>query len=502
MDQNKVTALFRREWARVTKGMLSLPQPVAIEPQWGEVGYDLMITLDGGVDGLVKSLLELTGCIVVLVIDRTAHVRVPDNWVTAPTRLMFAATGQERLHNALLDAGIADWLDIRLTTDKAALEVEFIEHPTSEQIAALKHDYDVLTFEELTYTFVERTAAPLVSPLTVETRLREAWGGSRAGKILAVEATDNPRQWLVTARKTIPNNARFADHGLKQIELWASENKALIEIGDALWSKLLQKPSPAPETTATTEAAIVADTDTQPIPEPEFSGDLLMHLGEVYLRMGKDINIERTHPLVSEYDALTAAGVASKVELDGWLFYQLTAEGEALVKAMLAAGATLSDSAAPSPELDERNLEINQLKTQVENLYEIIRSLTPVTDEWQTVKITLPKDGKVIAHPEIAAEQAKGWDVHHVNYISNGEDRLYVLMVKRGKAKHEMTRHYAAGGYVTSSSPFMRRDTVVPVNGKGEWSIADAMIDAMNDELTPSMNALAAAFGVDLGAWR
>lgn len=418
MDQNKVTALFRREWARVTKGMLSLPQPVAIEPQWGEVGYDLMITLDGGVDGLAKSLLELTGCIVVLVIDRTAHVRVPDNWVTAPTRLMFAANGQERLYNALLEVGIADWLDIRLTTDQAALEVEFIEHPTAEQIAALKRDYDVLTFDELVYTFVERTAAPLVDPAKVEAKVRQCWAGGHGGKIASIEPTTDPREWIVTTVKPVPANANLRNHGLALVKQIAPE-VTHVRIIDELWSKLLQKPAPA-AVTETTEAPIVADGDTQSL-----------------------------------------------------------------------------------PELDERDLEINALKAQVDSLQHIIKSMTPLTNEWQTLTLKVKREGTgITAHPEISEQEALGWRVHHVQYAPNGEDRLFVFMERRAQTQRETARHYAAGGYVTSGSPFMRRETVVPVNGKGEWSIADAMIDTMNDELTPSMNALAAAFGVDLGAWR
>lgn len=498
MNIKKAELRFKREWAKVTSGKAAPHVRVLPVAEEDQDKADLILQFDVLATSAIEAYVSATGCQSLGSMGMAMLVKVPAEWVAAPTRLMFAATGQERLHNALLDAGIADWLDIRLMTDQAALEVEFIEHPTAEQIAALKHDYDVLTFEELTYTFVERTAAPLVDPAKVEAKVRQCWAGGHGGKIATLEAQADPREFIVTTVKPVPANAQLRNHGLALVKQIAPE-VSHVRITDDLWSKLLQKPAPAPETTATTEAAVVADTDTQPIPEPEFSGDLLLHLGEVYLRMGKDINIERTHPLVSEYDALTAAGVASKVELNGWLFYQLAAEGESLVKAMLAAGVTLSDSAAPPPELDERDLEINALKAQVDSLQHIIKSMTPLTNEWQTLTLKVKREGTgITAHPEIAEQEALGWRIHHVQYAPNGEDRLFVFMERR--AKDEAPRYKWANAYAAQAFEPMNGNhsmTITPVSVRYQQEI-----DAMNDELTPSMNALAAAFGVDLGAWR
>lgn len=423
MNIKKAELRFKREWAKVTSGKAAPHVRVLPVAEEDQAKADLILQFDALATSAIEAYVSATGCQSLGSMGMAMLVKVPAEWLAAPTRLMFAANGQERLHNALLDAGIADWLDIRLTSDKAALEVEFIEHPTAEQIAALKRDYDVLTFDELVYTFVERTAAPLVDPAKVEAKMRQCWAGGHGGKIATIEPTTDPREWIVTTVKPVPANAQLRNHGLALVKQIAPE-VTHVRITDDLWSKLLQKPAPAPETTATTEAAVVADTDTQPV--------------------------------------------------------------------------TVTDEPA-APEVDARDLELNALKAQVDSLQHIIKSMTPLTNEWQTLTLKVKREGTgITAHPEIAEQEALGWRVHHVQYAPNGEDRLFVFMDRRAQTQRTSLEE---AGYVSRIA--------APRNGNGRYTeIAPITvryqqeIDAMNDELTPSMNALAAAFGVDLGAWR
>lgn len=420
MDLNKVAVRFKRAWANAGRALnVKLPEVVSVTQSRFPNEYDVSVVFDQHVTTYVDTFTEI-GCLVDRLEQNVADLKLPTNLMSAPTRLAFAFNEVDRLHNALLDAGVSDWLDIRLTTDEKALEVEFLEHPTAEQIAALKVGYDVLTFEELTYTFVERTsgqAAPLVDPAKAEQRLRDAWGGARAGKILTVEATDNPRQFIVTTRIPIPASARFSDHGLTQIELIDS-SKARIEIGALIWSKLLEAAKPIPAVTDTTEAATVADGDTEPLISPE---------------------------------------------------------------------------PAPLPELDERDLEINALKAQVEQLQGIVRTLTPVTSEWQTLRLTIKREGTgLTAHPEIAEQEALGWQVHTVQYAPNGEDRLLVLMERKPRAglPPRLADHTSA--WTRANNGANGRESRMIVSGSGD--LYDIMIRDMNAELADTANALRNAF--------
>lgn len=416
MDLNKIAVHFKRAWANAGRALnVKPPEVQAITQSRFPDEYDVSVVFDQHVTAYVDTFTEI-GCVVDRLEYNVADLKLPAAWLAAPTRLVFLLTSKDNLHNALLDAGIGDWLDLRYTTDHAALEVEFLDHPTAEQIAALKRGYDVLTFEELTYTFVERTsgqAAPLVDPAKAEQRLRDAWGGARAGKILTVEATDNPRQFIVTTRIPIPASARFADHGLTQIEL-IDPSKARIEIGALIWSKLLEAAKPIPAVTDTTEAATVADGDTEPLVSPE---------------------------------------------------------------------------PAPLPELDEWDLEINALKAQVENLQGIIRSLTPVTSEWQTLRLVVKREGSnVTAHPEIGEQVALGWQVHTVQYAPNGEDRLLVLMERKPRIEPMGRLADHASAWTSANNGANGRESRMIVSGSG--SLADIMIRDMNAELADTANAL------------
>jgi len=421
MDLNKIAGRFKRAWANAGRALnVKLPDVQAITQSRFPDEYDVSVVFDQHVTAYVDTFTEI-GCVVDRLEYNVADLKLPAAWLAVRERIEsnpdLTLSPLGKLNNALLDAGIADWLEIQLTPDQTALEVEFLDHPTAEQIAALKRGYDVLTFEELTYTFVERTSgqtAPLVDPAKAEQRLRDAWGGARAGKILTVEATDNPRQFIVTTRIPIPASARFSDHGLTQIEL-IDPSKARIEIGALIWSKLLEAAKPIPAVTDTTEAATVADGDTQPIPEPE-----------------------------------------------------------------------PTPKAAPPPELDDRDVELNALRVQVEELQGILRALTPVTDEWQTLKLTLPKDGKVTAHPEIAAEQAKGWKIHHLQYAVNGEYNLFVFMERRARVEPPRYRMATMGAEAFPSYREINSGTITSYNSP----LAQAMIADMNDELASSANAL------------
>jgi hypothetical protein len=341
-------------------------------------------------------------------------------------------TAEDRLHNALLDAGVADWVEIRRADDGVNLIAELFDTLTSNQVDALKPRYDVVLHpaNSFIYSFAERVAvAPLVDPAKVEKRLRQAWSNAHAGKIAAIGSTEDPREWIVTTEKSQPLHSGLNAHGIEHVKMIGDDSKtSRVRIGSKIWLELLEagKPAPTPETTATTEAAVVADGDTQPIPDP-----------------------------VPE--------------------------------------------AAPLPELDERDLEINALKAQVDSLQHIIKSMTPLTNEWQTLTLKVKRDGTgITAHPEIAEQEALGWKVHHVQFVTNGEDRLFVFMERR--AKDEAPRYKWANAYAAQAFEPMNGNhsmTITPVSVRYQQEI-----DRMNDELTPSMNALAAAFGVSLSGAR
>lgn len=431
MDLNKVAVRFKRAWANAGRALnVKLPEVVSVTQSRFPNEYDVSVVFDQHVTAYAKTFAGM-GCVVDRLEQNVADLKLPTNLMSAPTRLAFAFNEVDRLHNALLDAGVSDWLDIRLTTDEKALEVEFLEHPTAEQIAALKVGYDVLTFEELTYTFVERTSgqtAPLVDPAKVEAKVRQCWAGGHGGKIAALEAQTDPREWIVTTVKPVPANANLRNHGLALVKQIAPE-VSHVRVMDELWAKLLQKPAVV---TDTTEAATVADGDTQPV---------------------------------------NGVGWTRVADIGGdW-------------------PGTAKDEPA-APELDERDVELNALRVQVEELQGILRALTPVTDEWQTLKLTLPKDGKVTAHPEIAAEQAKGWKIHHIQYAANGEDRLFVFMERRARVEPPRYRMATMGAEAFPSYREINSGTITSYNSP----LAQAMIADMNDELASSAQALANAF--------
>lgn len=415
MNLKKAELRFKREWANAAKKLgRELPEVEAVAPA---VDADIVVNFTGFPEA---DALDYTGCKCTTIMHNVAALIVPPEWVSAPTRLAYVLTSKDALHNALLDAGIADWLDLRYTSDHAALEVEFLDHPTAEQITGLKVGYDVVTFDELVYTFVERTsgtepqaeAAPLVDPAKVEAKVRQCWAGGHGGKITALEAQTDPREFIITTVKPVPLNANLRNHGLALVKQIAPD-VTHVRVMDELWAKLLGTHTPVLTTVVFT--ATISDDDTEPITAPA--------------------------------------------------------------------------DPAPLPELDERDLELNALKAQVDSLQEIIRTLTPVTDEWQTLKIALPKDGKIIAHPEIAAEQAKGWRIHHLQYAPNGEDRLFVFMERRAQA---VTPLYRDSASAWTSGTWNGREHRAIVSGSNR--LEELMIRDMNAEIADSARALRNAF--------
>lgn len=421
MNLKKAELRFKRAWENDWKAQGAhylMPRVVDVfVPTDNPLRDGITITFDDRVTLGHEETIKALGCIILDAVEKSVTVQTPVGWLIAPSRLLSPETPIDRLHNALLDVGVSDWLDIRRFDDEANLIAELFDTLTSNQIDALKPRYDVVLHpaNSFIYTFAERVAvAPLVDPATTEKRLRRAWSNAHAGKIATVEATDDPREWIVTTEKAQPSHTGLLTHGIEHQKL-IDPKTARVRIGPKIWNELLKAANPIPAVTDTTEAATVADGDTEPLISPE---------------------------------------------------------------------------PAPLPELDERDLEIAALKTQVESLQGIIRVLTPVTDEWQTLKLTLPKDGKVTAHPEIAAEQAKGWKIHHIQYAANGEDRLFVFMERRARVEPPRYRMATMGAEASPSYREINSGTITSYNSP----LAQAMIADMNDELASSAQALANAF--------
>lgn len=417
MNLKKAELRFKREWANAAvKLKRTLPEVEAVAPA---VDADIVVNFTGFPEA---DALDYTGCKCTTIMHNVAALIVPPEWVSAPTRLAYVLTSKDALHNALLDAGIADWLDLRYTSDHAALEVEFLDHPTAEQITGLKVGYDVVTFDELVYTFVERTsgtepqaeAAPLVDPAKVEAKVRQCWAGGHGGKITALEAQTDPREFIITTVKPVPLNANLRNHGLALVKQIAPD-VTHVRVMDELWAKLLGTHKPVSTTVVFT--ATVSDGDTEPVSVP--------------------------------------------------------------------------DEPIQIPDLDDRDVELNALRTQVEELQEIIRAFTPVSNEWQTLRLTIKREGSAItAHPEIAAEEAKGWRVHHVQFAPNGEDRLFVLMERKPQAAPapRYTSAYATAGALSSNG----RIEQAIMQGSGR--LEQIMIRDMNAEIADSARALRNAF--------
>lgn len=267
MNNTKVEQAFRRAWAHVTAGKADVPVIVRVDPPTASATtYDLCVTFNPVVD---ETLIRLTGCGVVNAVAGSAFLLAPTEWVSAPSRILFPDTPVDRLHNLLLDAGVADWVGIR-SAENALLEVEFAERPADRQVDALKAKYEIITRDGLTYTFSERTTdvplgieLPAVNPdpAKVEQRLREAWAGAHGGKIARVEHTDDSRAFIVETVKPVPMIARFRDHGLSQLDV-LSPTRTKVYLRDELWEKLLP---PAPPVIEPADPPV---PPTPPDPEP------------------------------------------------------------------------------------------------------------------------------------------------------------------------------------------------------------------------------------------
>ena len=429
MNTSKAAILFRRAWNAIRETQPTPPPEVVSMSAGNGQHNDLFVVFVGDMTAY-EALIEKTGCLVIAITANVVQVAVPTEWVSFPTRLMLVDSPADALHNALLDAGVSDWLSIRTTNDWVSLEVEFFEHPTAEQIAALKTGYDVLTFDELVYTFVERTSqaapavpAPLVDPTKVEAKVRQCWAGGHGGKIASLEAQADPREFIVTTVKPVPLNANLRNHGLALVKQIAPD-VTHVRVMDEMWAKLLEAGKP-----------VTAEVDPT---SPAFTtGD-------------SGVNVTVT-----------------------------TGDGTQTSETVFA------DEPEPDvSELDDRDVEIADLKAQVDQLRDIIRALTPVADEWQTLKLNLPKDGKVTAHPEIAAQEALGWQVHTVSYAPNGEDRLFVLMTRKPQTK-PAPLYYQAGAGAMVYQP----TTIHPISTR-----FDRMIEEMDAELQPVVQQLRDAF--------
>jgi|GEM_PF-3604857 len=254
MNLKKVEALFERAWTKATAGKL-VPTVVDISvtgSEWG--GADLVISFDAPITPELAALVDMTGCKVAEYRGTSITVQAPTEWVSAPTRRMFVLTDKDALQNALIDAGVSDWIAIDSAAD-GTLRVEFLDTLTDAQINTLKVGYELIIQEgkrgEI-YLLSPRTTdvplgiqTPFPDPAKVEERMRVAWGSARAGKIAKVEATDNPRQWIVTTVRPIPMNAKLGNHGLAQLELY-EPTRARVGISQALWDKLMTVASAVP----------------------------------------------------------------------------------------------------------------------------------------------------------------------------------------------------------------------------------------------------------------
>jgi len=419
MNLKKAELRFKREWANAAKKLgRELPQVEVVAPA---IAADIVVSFTGFPEA---DALDYTGCKCNSIVHNSAVLIVPPEWVSAPSRRMLVTSAEDRLHNALLDAGVADWIDITSAEDGVNLTVNLLDILTGDQLAKLNAHYDVVLREQFhpAYSFAERTsgtepqteAAPLVDPAKVEAKVRQCWAGGHGGKIAAFEAQADPREFIVTTFKSVPLNANLRNHGLALVKQIAPEITH-VRVMDELWAKLLGTHKPVSTTVVFT--ATVSDGDTEPVSVP--------------------------------------------------------------------------DEPIQIPDLDDRDVELNALRTQVEELQEIIRAFTPVSNEWQTLRLTIKREGSAItAHPEIAAEEAKGWRVHHVQFAPNGEDRLFVLMERKPQATPapRYTSAYATAGALSSNG----RIEQAIMQGSGR--LEQIMIRDMNAEIADSARALRNAF--------
>lgn len=478
---------------------------------------DLVVVFSEPITAAFTDLLKQIECDVVTQAGSIVFLAVPVQWIATPSRSPWADIDpRARLTNALFDAGITDWVRIRLTEDNAALEVEFLEHPTAEQIAGLKVGYDVLTFDELVYTFVERTsgtepqaeATPLVDPAKVEAKVRQCWAGGHGGKITALEAQTDPREFIITTVKPVPLNANLRNHGLALVKQIAPEITH-VRVMDELWAKLLGTHTPVSTTVVFT--ATISDGDTERInpSDVECSADLLL---QFYIENTTDeMSVNLNFPsMVAQYNALVDAGLLERVgdavdlNTSKWQDYGITPEGRMFAAAMMDVGISIvdflhePDAEESGPDLDDRELEIEDLRRQVSELQHIIKTLTPVSNEWQTLRLVVERDPSITKHPKIAEQEALGWKVNHTQFATNGQDVLFVLMERTPQAATtpRYTSAYATAGTLSSNGRIERAIM------QGSGRLEQIMIRDMNAEIEPTMNALATAFGVNPEAWR
>jgi len=381
MNLKKVEALFERAWTQASVGNL-VPTVVDISVTGSEWGADLVISFDAPITPELAALVDMTGCKVTEYRGTSITVQAPTEWVSAPTRRMFVLTDKDALRNALIDAGVSDWIAIDSAAD-GTLRVEFIDLPAPAQIDALKVGYELIIQEgergEI-YLLSPRTTdvplgiqTPFPDPAKVEARMRVAWGSARAGKIAKVEATDNPRQWIVTTVKPIPLNAKLGNHGLTQLELY-EPTRARVGINQALWDKLMT----------------VVSAASNPLEEVIADRRVVEATAEVY----------------------TAPPAVDPLE---------------------SARAEIADL---KRQLALRDESISVLQTA-------IRDLAPVKTEYMTVVSPISFGGiGQIKHGELTKVESEGWiPVHYQDVTEGGKAYLLTLMKKSPPRSNGIPRY-------------------------------------------------------------
>lgn len=540
MNLRKAEARFKRAWDAVgEKLQLELPEVMSVNQ--ASSGGDLNIAFDADMLSY-QGDLEKTGCFVIHIIASVVLLSVPDKWISAPTRLLLPETAADRLHNALLDAGVEDWIDIRIADDGVNVTAELLDTLTLGQLAALKVGYDIPLHDlaQPVYTFAERnstveTSAPLVDPAKVETRVRQAWAGAHGGKIASIEATDDPRLFFVNHPKPVPGLSRLMDHGLEWHFVTATRSS--VRVMDDLWNKIValqQMKDAAPPLDMSGDYVVEARADkpAEPPPvDPEAKTETTgadkpaFHpteaKGWTYLiDPREEINLPDDNAIRASLER--SGGGSDRWYEDGktgteyviwrhdngarvsyWIgirFGKLTTEKLEAFKAW-ALSQVLEVPPAPAEtdaeitlemynerrrEIHEREAEIERLNDRIAALQDAIRSLTPVKIEWQTLRISIKPEGSdAVPHERIAEEEAKGWTVHTAQYVIAGSFTLLVLMKREPTAPAIIPPKRVSVGAWSSNG---HGEPVFPLNGSARY---EAMIAEMDAELqAPATNLL------------
>ena len=494
MNLKRIERHFTRAWANAAAKLgRALPELVSLAESETPT-YDVIATFKGSVQN-AEDAFRLTGATVFSAAGPTAALILPAGWVGAPSRLFLPETPLDRLHNALLDAGIADWIELSEADD--TFIVELLDTTTLGQLDALKSRYDIAipSPDMPICTLRERFA---IDPANVETMLRVRWGGAHAGKIDAIEHTNDPREFVVVTRKPVPLAARLADHGIQQKQQ-IEPTRIHVRIMDALWEKI----EAAHRRNGNAGAPLIdpvsiLDPFAPPLDDVECSADLLVQFYNDSKSRGVSVNMNAPH-VIAEYDALVRSGYLTRTESPGWVDYQMTDDGEELGYHLfyhenLYVYPPLPDPTPEPPPLDERDLLIADLKTAligkdalIGALKSQLAALHVESTEWQTLRLPVSKDGRITAHPEIAEQEAFGWRVHTVTFAANGEDKLFVLMKRDPKRQIVFHPVETARVNVTASNGWHGETIIIPEPPRSP--IADAMIREMDADIAPLARA-------------